>query len=146
MHLHMPLIASGKVKFTYVQKESRRQTLVPSSTFEPRNSKIDPSCENPSAPHELRSRVIMGQEGDHGRHSPTGRMPVLRKNLRQTERARVSVQWRQVSCVPTQKRLVEGLRLCEAELPCFGFNSHGGIASAPSLSSSGNCCRMDCSS
>src|ERR1035441_3204229 len=71
---------------------------------------------------------------------------VLRKNLRQTECARVSVQWRQVSCVPTQKRLVEGLRLCEAELPCFGFNSHGGIASAPSLSSSGNCCRMDCSS
>src|ERR1019366_2883949 len=75
MHPHMPLIASGKVKFTYVRKESRRQTLVPSSTFEPRNSKIDPSCENPSAPHELRSRVIMGKEGDHGRHSPTGRMP-----------------------------------------------------------------------
>ena len=41
-------------------------------------------------------------------------------------------KWRKASCAPAQKRLVEGLSLCEAELSCFGPESLGGVTSAPS--------------
>ena len=58
--------------------------------------------------------------------------PVLRKTSDGLKLHESQCKWRKASCAPAQKRLVEGLRLCEAELSCFGPESLGDVTSAPS--------------